>query len=184
MTPPDRDDRKTCRDCCRTIPAGARICPFCRQWQDRFSPSLGNPSVTIVIAVAPLVLLGSLLLTLAMRWPFREYERFSDHSHRVTISQSRLLFGKIGDSSRMVVVGKVSNSSPVNWKGPRFQVEFFDREGRLVDVSQQTCHLWRLPAGEESAFKVSFQQEFPNRECASYQIRLISATDARSRFLP
>ena len=81
-----------------------------------------------------------------------------------------------------MVIGKVKNLSPVEWKDVRFQVDFFDPKGQLFDTGQQEGYTWRLLAGQETAFKVSFHRQFPKEKYASYKVRLISAVDARQRF--
>ena len=62
-------------------------------------------------------------------------------------------------------------STPVAWKDVRFQVDFFNPKGEFFDTGQQEIYTWRLPASEETPFKVSLHRQFPQKEYASYKVR-------------
>ena len=81
----------------------------------------------------------------------------------------------------VIVVGRVANHSPIEWKDVRFEVEFLDSKGELFDAGQQETFTWRLPAGQENAFKVSFRRQFPEKQYDSHKVRIVSAVDGRKR---
>jgi hypothetical protein len=167
---------KTCKMCGMGIPVTARKCPYCHHWHRWFSPQ--NPLVMVLFIFIPLLALYGLMIDTVFK-PFRQWEQFSKHANQVRIVESKIEFGDDQCGPAVIVVGKVKNLSPVDWKDVRFQVEFFAPKGQLFDAGQQEIYTWRLPAGKETAFKVSFRRQFPEKEYASHKEDIVSAVDGR-----
>ena len=114
---------------------------------------------------------------------FPKGESFRDYADQVAVVESRIEFGQDQCGPTVGAIGTIRNSSPIGWKDIRFQVEFFDSEGNLVDAGQQSEYLSpHLPANEEIAFKVSFTRQFSEDKYMTHRIRVISAVDTRQRF--
>ena len=111
--------------------------------------------------------------------PFREWDRFSSHSAEIAIVENKMEFGEDQCGPAVIVVGTVRNSSPVDWKDVRFQVDFFDQTGQLFDTGQQEQYTYRLPAGQSTSFKVSFRRQFPEKKYSKHTVRVVSAVDSR-----
>jgi hypothetical protein len=172
---------KTCKMCGMAIPIVGKKCPYCHHWQHWFSLSLQHPLGVLLFAVIPVVVLYAVMV-MFISTLIREGEPFSKHSDQVTIVESKMEFGDDQCGPAVVVIGKVKNVSPVDWKDVHFQVDFFDRKGQFFDTGQQEAYSWRVLSGQETAFKVSFHRQFPKDRYANYKVRVISGVDARQRF--
>lgn len=169
-------ETKTCKMCSMAIPAAARKCPYCHHWQRWWT--LQHPLFGVLLVGVPL-LAGYAVLGVMIQRPFREWEPFQKHSQEVRIMENKMEFGEDQSGPAVVVVGKVKNASQVDWKDVRFQVEFFNAKGQLFDTGQQEAYTYRLPAGQESPFKVSFRRQFPEKEYANHKVSVVSAVDSR-----
>jgi len=49
----------------------------------------------------------------------------------------------------------------------------------MFDAGQQEAFTFRLPAEQETAFKVSFRRQFPEKEYANHKVTIVSAVDSR-----
>jgi hypothetical protein len=111
--------------------------------------------------------------------PLRQWEQFSQHAQEIRLIEDKMEFGEDQCGPAVIIVGKVKNGAQVDWKDVRFQVDFFDPKGQLFDTGQQEAYTYRLPAGQECPFKVSFRRQFPEKEYAKHSVRVISAVDSR-----
>jgi hypothetical protein len=170
-------EMKVCKMCGMGIPVPARKCPYCHHWQRWLT--LRNPLVGVLLILVPLIVLYAVLMAAILPKPFREWEHFQEHSSQVNIVESKMEFGEDQNGPAVIVVGKVENLSPVDWKDVRFQVDFFNPKSQLFDTGQQETYTWRLPAGQECNFKVSYRRQFPQKEYASHKVRIVSAVDRR-----
>lgn len=170
-------ETKTCKMCGMGIPVTAKKCPYCHHWQRWLS--LQNPSFLVPIIFIPLVLMYGLVMQTFLGRMVREWEPFQKHSQEVRLVEDKMEFCEDQCGSAVVIVGKVKNSSQVDWKDVHFQVDFFNPKGQLFDTGQQEALTYRLPAGQECAFKVSFRRQFPEKEYAKHSVQIISAVDSR-----
>lgn len=179
MSPEATPPTKTCPVCCMSIPAPARKCPYCLQWQSKRAKL--HAWVPGVIA---LVALGAMLTAYAAFFQqiFDRGESFAAHTGEVEVTSSRIEFGAAEDGPTVAVIGRVRNASDVAWKDLVFQVEFRNSAGELGDAGQKIGYYEVLPAGDELAFKVSFHREFAEDAYAKHTVRVVSAEDVRSRF--
>jgi hypothetical protein len=159
------------------IPSAAKKCPYCHHWQRWLS--LHNPALVALLFICLVLALNAVLMQTFFARPFREWEQFRQHSDQVQIVEDTLAFGEDQCGPAVIVVGKVKNSSPVDWKDVRFQVEFLNSTGQLFDTGQQEGYTYRLPSGQECPFKVSFRRQFPEKEYASHKVTVVSAVDSR-----
>jgi hypothetical protein len=172
-------ETKTCKLCGMGIPATARKCPYCHHWQRWLS--LQNPPVMTLLIMLPAFALYGIMIDTVFN-PFRQWEQFSKHADQVRIVDSKVEFGEDSCGPAVIVVGKVENLSLVDWKDVHFQVEFFNPKGQFFDTGQQEIYTWRVPAGQQTSFKISFRRQLPEKEYASHKVRMISAVDSRNRF--
>jgi len=159
------------------IPIAAKKCPFCHHWQRWFS--LQNPMILALVILIPLLTVYGAVMGTVLHRPFREWEQFPKHADQVRVVESKVEFGEDQCGPTVVVVGKVENLSPVDWKDVRFQAEFFNPKGEFFDTGQQEAFTWRLPAEQETPFKISFRRQFPEKEYANHKVRVIAAVDSR-----
>jgi hypothetical protein len=170
-------ETKTCKMCGMGIPIAAKKCPYCLHWQRWLS--LQNPSLLIPLIFIPLMVLYGILMQTVLGRMVREWEPFPKHSQEVRLIEDKMEFGEDQCGPAVIIVGKVKNDAQVDWKDVRFQVDFFNPKGQLFDTGQQEAYTYRLPAGQECAFKVSFRRQFPEKEYTKHSARVISAVDSR-----
>ena len=163
--------------CGMGIPTAARKCPYCHHWQRWLN--LQNPTISALFVVVPLFILYGVVMQGFLGRMVREWEPYRMHREEVRVVEDKLEFGEDQSDPIVVVVGRVKNSSQVDWKDVRFQVEFFNDKGELFDAGQQEAYTCRLPAEQESSFKVSFRRQFPEKEHARHKIGIVSAVDSR-----
>jgi hypothetical protein len=151
--------------CCEEIAAAAKKCPHCHHWQHWLSTSIVHPVFGVLFFIVPLAILWLMGIVLLGN-VFRKGEPFQNHTGQVTITESRMEFGQDHCGPTVAVVGKMKNSSEIDWRNLCFQVEFFDAKGSLVDAVQKKddyTFTRLLPAGQELGFQVSFPRQFPEK---------------------
>jgi hypothetical protein len=163
--------------CGMRIPIAAKKCPYCLHWQRWLS--LQHPAILVLSILVPLLVLYGIMMHTFLGRMVREWEPFPKHSPEVRIVDARLEFGEDRCGPAVIVVGRVKNATQVDWKDVRFQVEFLDSKGQLFDTGQQEAYTYRLPAGQETAFKISFRRQFPEKEYVGHKVTIISAMDSR-----
>ena len=181
---PHQGESKTCKMCCEEIAAAAKKCPHCHHWQHWLSTTVVHPLFGVLFVGVPLAILWIVAIVLLAN-VFRKGEPFQNYANQITITESRMEFGQDRCGPTIAVVGKMKNSSEMDWRNLCFQVEFFDSKGSLVDASQKkddynSARL--LPAGQELGFQVSIPRQFPEKNYASHKIRILSAVDNTQRF--
>ena len=181
---PYQGESKTCGICCMEIPVGARKCPYCRHWQYRLTQIVAHPFFGIALVVVIFVPLIAVYFML-MSNLFSRGELLRDYADQITIVESKLEFGFEEDEQKhptVAIVGKVKNSSNVDWKDVRLQAEFFNSKGDLIDAGQEQYRSPFLPANQEIGFKISFPRQFPESQYTNHKVRVFFAVDNKSRF--
>ncbi len=172
---------KTCPLCCETINAKARKCPHCQHFQNKWTLLAYHP----LVAMAPMlvVIIG---FAVFMQRIFDRGEDFDAHGSQIRVLQSAMEFGESLAKSAgapatptVAVVGTIQNDSGIAWKDVIIEVQFFDKDHKLIDTKQDYPYSHTLPKDEQSAFKVSMQREFSPEKYASSEVRVVSARDAR-----
>jgi hypothetical protein len=180
----EENNTKICKMCYKEIPSKARKCPYCQHWQSKFSMIAWNPALPVVIFLLPfaffMYMIGGMLNM------FDRGEDFTPYRDKITITGSELKFGekKVCETvaETVAIVGTMSNSSSIPWKDVQIEVRFYDSDGKMIDSEQQKDYPLEVPADGNAAFKVSTLREFPKEQYVTYQVSIISARDARTRW--
>ncbi len=113
---------------------------------------------------------------------FDQGQDFQSYASQIQVAGTELAFGDSRSGPTVVILGTMTNASPVPWKEIRFHADFFDRNGRRADVGQKEEYGFYLPARSASPFKVSFRREFPETNYAKCSVRVVTAKDGRARW--
>ena len=171
------EQTKICPLCAETIKAAAKVCPHCRHWQRRWS--LQNPQVFATIWVA--IVIGALLCLVAfVDKIFGPKRDFAEYRDQIAVVSSQLSHRTSGSNSMVTVVGMVTNRSEFPWKDVGLEAQFFDREGKLIDVVIHAGDYGGfaiLPRAEE-AFRIEGKSARPQSEYASHKVTVRWAKDA------
>jgi len=168
---------KICKMCCMEIPEKARKCPHCQTLQDRLSLVLYHPALAAMIVVLPIT--AVLIMFASMFDKGKDFELYKD---QVIVTESQLALGDTKSGATIAVLGTIKNNSPVPWEKIQFHIEFFDAQGRRIDVGNELEYDFRLSAHESSSFKVSFRREFPETNYVKHAVRVAGAKDAGLRW--
>ena len=173
---------KTCRMCRMEIHAEAKKCPHCHQLQNKLSQLISQWGHIVVLLPLLVILIFIPLMTKHFINMFEAGEEFAEYSSQVIVTESDLSFGERDGEATVCVIGRVKNQSPIDWKEISLQVAFFDSLGNLIDADQDFEYYYKLPAGTEIAFKVSFPREFPQEIYNEYKVSVIHATELKDRW--
>jgi len=169
---------KTCRLCYMEIDARAEKCPYCQQWQHRLALTTVRPAIPSLIGLAVMVaVLGFAAYTGRRLW--WSGEDFANHAGELTVTGSRMDFWNVNGGLRAMVVGKLRNKGSVPWKYIELECQFYDAEGKLVDVGHES-HSGTVLSHGEAAFSVGFDADLPREAYVGHQVIVRAARDARS----
>jgi hypothetical protein len=172
----DETTTKPCTRCREPIPLGATRCAKCQSWQSLGAFMRGNPQAWLGLLFIPFLLVPMYTL-----FSIRDRgEDFAKHREQVEVLDSQIRIPEDGTSFHDVVtVGRLRNNSPVKWTDVVIEVQYFDRDGKLVGTkTERDLNLVLLP-GTEHAFQVSSRAEGPTSTYASQKIFVRDARDAR-----
>lgn len=170
-------ESKTCPLCCEPVRPAARKCPHCLHYLNKWVLAAYHP----LIAISPMFLtfgVGFYLLSRAID----RGQSFDAFRSQVAITQSELQFGELPAGPTVAVIGTLHNETNVAWKDLTFEVQFFDKSHKLIDTKQRQDYGSALPAKSNCAFKVSQPREFNAADYASYEVRVVTAKDAKGFF--
>ena len=170
-------DKKTCKMCCLEMPEQARKCPHCHHFQNRWTMMMFHPGFAVLFFSLPLVVMMIVFSTFLD--PGENYATYKD---QIVVSDCQIALGDTKSAATVAVIGTIQNTSKVSWKDIKFHVDFFDAAGKRADVGQREEYSYGLAAGETSSFKVSFSREFPATNYVKPVVRIVGATDMKSRF--
>ncbi len=177
---------KTCKMCFKEIPDKAKKCPYCQHWQNKWSLIVFNPLFAMIPMLILIILYTSLLAGMIDKF-INQGEEFSKYKNSILVEKSKMKFGvktscKGAKYPTVVIIGKLKNHSNISWKEVALEVQIFNKEGKLIDTKQEEKYSFVVPAHEETAFKISFEMEFPKVEYNSFMVFIRSAKDERKRF--
>ncbi len=160
------------------IPAKAKKCAYCHQYQTWGSMIILNPASLVAMVC-------SVFLTAfyGMNRLFDQGELYSYSDDQILVLESAISFGQTQKSGPTVaVLGTVTNTTPTPWSRVRFHVRFTGADGRTIDAGQQQQWDLVLPPHAVIVFKLSFPREFDPSNYLSHSVQVIGAADARARF--
>lgn len=177
---------KTCGMCGMEIPEAAKKCPHCQSWQYKSWGIMHHPLFAILmiwlLSLPILIFYGTIQDRL-----FTEGEIFSKYSDQLKIENEELKFGirsGSGDENAKtaVVLGKIINSTEIPWDDVVLEVQFFDKQKKLIDTNQLRPYRLMVPSSGECVFKISTLMEFPQEQYHSAKVFIKSADDQRAMF--
>ena len=128
------------------------------------------------------VVVVSTTLPVMMKIMFDPGKSFEKYKELVKITNTNLTFGQTDCGPNLVVLGTFKNNSDVTWKDLQLEVQFFDKEGKLIDTGQKNEYSFVLQAKSEAPFKVSLKKEFSTEEYVSHSVKVLTAKDAKAMF--
>lgn len=178
----DETTTKLCPICCEQINAQARKCPHCQHFQNKWTLLAYHPAVAVAPMILAFVACGVFLTRV-----FSPGEDFESHRAQIHVAESAMQFGErpaaqSAPAPTVAVVGTIQNDSGITWKDAVIEVEYFDKDHKLIDARQQRDYTEVLAPGQPCAFKISMTRDFSADKYASYEVRVVSARDGRGFF--
>jgi hypothetical protein len=131
------------------------------------------PLVFVAVALAPVILFDHFL------GPDRDFAPFHD---QIVVGDSQVHYSQTEKSAFIAVVGMIKNNSKFSWKEVEPEVQYFDKDGKLIDTnSGREYNATILPQGER-AFRIRAQADRPEAAYASHKVFVRAAKDGRSRW--
>jgi hypothetical protein len=165
---------KTCRFCREPIDAQAKRCPHCCMPQTRWVWSM-HPAVWLVFMFALLALLVGMMLN--VRHAFVRGREFTAYEGKLVALDSLMDTRQKDGGSFIHVSGKLQNNSRVAWKDIETECRFFDAEGKLIDVDNDTQGV-TVPPGKSRMFFMEHATHLPPERYARHEVRVRWAKEA------
>jgi hypothetical protein len=168
---------KVCKMCGMEVPAMAKKCPYCHQWQSRWLAIFYHPAFLLIAFVPLLAAYGLMMETM-----FNRGKDFQPYRDQITVSDTEIVFGETEHGGTVAVLGKMKNGSDFDWKEVQFATEFYNGAGKMVDAGESASYSRYMPAHGTAGFKISFHREFPKELYASCKVRVVAVKDGKAGF--
>jgi hypothetical protein len=180
---PETEQNKVCPHCAETIKTAAKVCPYCRYWQKRWS--LQNPQVGVTLYTL-MCLAGFICLTAFAGKVFGPKEEFATYRNEITVVSSQFS-QRVSNSGcdtnvsvYVTVVGTLTNRSDITWKDVGVEAQFLDKSGKQFDAITVNANEYRgvtiLPHAE-TAFKIEGRAARPESDYGAYKVIVRWAKD-------
>ena len=178
----ETEQTKVCPHCAETIRAAAKVCPYCRYWQKKWS--FANPR--IIASVYVLMYFGLIgVAAIFFDNIFGRKEDFAEYRDQITAVNSSFAQRVYESNLWNTVVGTLTNQSSVSWKDVGVEARFLNRSGKMIDAitvgSLEYNGQVILPHGV-TAFKIEGKAACPAGDYWTNAINVRWAKDASSLF--
>ncbi|MBS1143999.1 MAG: hypothetical protein H6R14_1405 [Proteobacteria bacterium] len=160
---------KPCLACRQPIDAAATKCQHCQQIQTALAGLQNKSSAHYIALAAIIVVFGILLYSLfgSMRKP--------ETIPSLTVGPASVAIGKPDEHLRASCFATITNPGLYAWGNLSLQAEFFDAEGKRLDVLYQE-HRVRIYPTHSMSGRVSGQPNADPARYASCKISVINAS--------
>ena len=87
-------------------------------------------------------------------------------------------FSQTTNGNFISTIGQIRNDSQFTWKDIQLEVQYFDKEGRMIDTRTENRYTDILPAGEAQAFRLRGQADKPESAYSTQKVFVRSAKDS------
>lgn len=166
-------DQKNCPQCSEPIRITAKKCPFCQSWQGRrfswHNPVVGAiiPALVYLVVVVPM-----------MRSVNKPTHLFNDYRTQVSVTSAEMNYSVENEKNILCTLGEIRNDTAVTWEHIAIEVQYFNRDGKLIDTCSDQDYQLTLAPHTQQAFRVRFEPDKPRSEYASQKVFIRDASDA------
>jgi hypothetical protein len=167
-------DTKACSWCAEPIRARAKVCICCGRLQPKSQAKIVWPSAIPFLVAAVFFVIGAVQFRNLFA-PGREFEPFRE---RIAIVESQMHFSQTTNGNYISAMGQIRNDSTFAWKDFQLEVQYYDKEGRMIDTRSERL-MQTIPAAATNAFRIRASADKPESAYASHKVFVRSAGDAR-----
>ncbi|HTV40387.1 MAG TPA: hypothetical protein VMF08_07420 [Candidatus Sulfotelmatobacter sp.] len=169
----ETEQTKVCPLCAETIKAAAKVCPYCRKSQRRWT-------------VLSQYDFGAILVILIILWSLHFSERILYHERdfgldrdKVQVTSFHVAPVKELLGTNLIMVGVLTNGSGYSWRIQDFQVRYLDKDRQLLGVSEPFSEAFTVLPGTDHSFRLNLfsPKSVPNYDTCLVQV--VSASDPR-----
>jgi len=123
-------------------------------------------------------LMGLVLLSFlyVIIMPGRNFELFQN---QFTVIDPEMSFDVTTNGNYISTIGQIRNGSPYAWKDVYVEVQYFNKEGKMIDTCTREDYGEIIFAGDTQAFKVRGPADKPESEYSTQKVFIRSAKDSR-----
>jgi len=108
--------------------------------------------------------------------PGRNFELFQN---QFTVIDPEMSFDVTTNGNYISTIGQIRNGSPYAWKDVYVEVQYFNKEGKMIDTCTREDYGEIIFAGDTQAFKVRGPADKPESEYSTQKVFIRSAKDSR-----
>ena len=148
---------KNCTACDKRISAAAKKCPYCQTWQSAWGAQTPKPIFLLLIIFLVFGFWGTMRF---LGFQEKCNVSYSHFQNPITVMDSD--FHLTAESSKdkelhwmsTVTIGHIKNSTDSPWKKIRFEIQFFDKSGKMIDSTARLNDDLLIPPHGNVSFKV------------------------------
>ncbi len=171
----DNVETKTCDLCAESIRVAAKVCPYCRSFQSRWRlkkqiEQWSSLVLLLMMGFGFMIFIGNI---------FSPGRNFSEFQNQLTITDAEMHFSQNTNGNFISTVGQIKNSSPYAWKDLQIEVQYYNKNGHMIDTRTEDRYSEIISAGSTEAFRIRGPADKTESEYSTQKKFLRSAKDAR-----
>jgi len=168
-------ETKPCDWCAEPIRVAAKVCPYCRRLQSPWRRK-NQLEAGFSLVFLGLMFFGGIFWLQFLFSPGRDFEKYKN---QIAIINPEMHFGQTTNGNFISTIGQIRNESPYAWKDFQIEVQYFDKDGRMIDTRTDNRYGDVTPAGETQAFRIRGPADKPEAAYSTQKIFVRSAKDSR-----
>ena len=168
---------RACPMCGERVKLTAKICPHCHRWQNKFQFTVGHPLIWMATFLVIFVALWFGTMQHFSALLLNRGENFGEFTSQIKILSSEMTFINEGKDTKLILLGKVRNVSSVGWREILFQIDFMDKNGKLIDTYQFRDPNLTLYSKGDASFKIPYVISLPQDQYDKHKITVKDAKE-------
>lgn len=173
--PSESDATKPCVHCAEPIRQAASVCPYCRRLQPN---RLWVEQLKAFLFFVPFLMVFSAGI-FWMKTMFGPGRDFGPYKAQIVPFALEMHFSMATNGNYISTMGHLRNDSPYAWKEIQLEVQYFNKDGKLIDLRSESRYGDTLPAGATHGFRVRGPADKPESQYVSQKVFVRSAKDSR-----
>lgn len=103
---------------------------------------------------------------------------FSTFQALVAVTSSKITYAKEAESAYISTIGTIKNNSEIKWKDVQIEVQYFDKDDRLIDTQTQSEYDFILVPHSEQAFRLRQKADKPETNYVAHKVFIRNAVEA------